>query len=203
MQQKRLLLALVLSSLILFLWTIFYPVPQTPQNQNSVATSSPAASPPGTQATQSPSATGSTAQAAPLPTPNVNAAPQRSITIRTPLYDAKFDTLGAEPISWIIKKNKNSGADIYSVGADKREKKPLELISPEGLQRQPRVVPLQLQTGDSGLDHVLSSSTYKVEGVDVAKGDANLDLAPGEKKQLTFVLEDANGIQVRKTIVFD
>src|SRR5262245_9409604 len=175
MQQKRLLLALVLSSLILFLWTIFYPVPQTPpQNQNSVATSSPAASPAGTAGTQSPSSSGSTAQAAPLPTPNVNAAPQRSITIRTPLYDAKFDTLGAEPVSWIIKKNKNSGADIYSVGADKREKKPLELISPEGLQRQPRLVRLQLQTGDGGLDFVLSSSTYKVEGVDVTKGDANL-----------------------------
>ena len=201
--QKRLLLALLLSSLILVLWTIFYPVPKTPQNQDSAATSSPASSPAGTAGTQSPSSNGSTAQAAPLPTPNVNAAPQRSITIRTPLYDAKFDTLGAEPVSWVIKKNKNSGADIYSVGADKRQKKPLELISPEGLQRQPRLVPLQLQTGDSGLDYVLSSSTYKVEGVDVTKGDANLDLAPGEKKQLTFVLEDANGIQVRKTIAFD
>ena len=201
--QKRLLLALLLSSLILVLWTIFYPVPKPPQDQNSTATSSPAASPAGTAGTQSPSSSGSTAQAAPLPTPNVNAAPRASITIRTPLYDAKFDTLGAEPVSWIIKKNKNSGADIYSVAADKREKKPLELISPEGLQRQPRMVPLQLRTGDDGLDYALSSSTYKVEGVDVTKGDANLDLAPGEKKQLTFVLEDANGIQVRKTIAFD
>jgi YidC/Oxa1 family membrane protein insertase len=42
-----------------------------------------------------------------------------------------------------------------------------------------------------------------VEGVDVANGDAQLNLAPGEKKQLTFVLEDSNGLQVRKTIDFD
>ena len=28
-------------------------------------------------------------------------------------------------------------------------------------------------------------------------------LSRGEKKELTFVLEDANGLQVRKTIVFD
>ena len=92
------------------------------------------------------------APAAPLPVPNVTAAPQRTITIRTPLYDAKFDTLGAEPISWIIKKNKNSGAEIFSVAGNKKDRIPLELISPEGLKRQPRMVPLQLQTGDSALD---------------------------------------------------
>lgn len=137
-----------------------------------------------------------------MPTP-INTAPQRTITVRTPLYDAKFDTLGAEPVSWIIKKNKNSGTPIYSVGGRKEEKKPLELISAEGLKRQPRMVPLQLQTGDGVLDTVLSSSTYRVEGVDVTNGDVNLDLAEGEKKQLTFVLEDGNGVQVRKAITFD
>ena len=46
---------------------------------------------------------------------------------------------------------------------------PLELISPEGLKRQPRMVPLQLQTGDAALDSALSSSTYRVEGVDQPK----------------------------------
>ena len=65
------------------------------------------------------------------------------------------------------------------------------------------MVPLQLHTGDTALDIVLSSSTYKVEGVDAANGDVVLDLEEGEKKQLTFVLEDANGIQVKKAIVFD
>jgi YidC/Oxa1 family membrane protein insertase len=199
MQQRRLLLALVLSSAILFLWTYFYPAPPPPK-QNASATPSPVASPAATQ--QAPSDS-STAQAAPLPTPNVSAAPQRTVTVRTPLYEAKFDTLGAEPVSWIIKANKHNKREIYSVGGRKEDKIPLQLISPEGLKRQPRMVPLQLQTGDGALDSALSSSTYRVEGVDQPSGDVDVNLGAGEKKELTFVLEDSNGVQVRKKFVFD
>jgi YidC/Oxa1 family membrane protein insertase len=200
MQQKRLLIALVLSSAILFLWSYFYPV-TTPQNQKPGATPSPAAASPA--ATQTATSNSSTAQAAPTVTPNVSTAPQRIITVKTPLYEAKFDTLGAEPVSWILKFNRNNNSPIYSVAGHKADKKPLELISPEGLKRQPRQVPLQIQTGDSAVDYALSSSTYKVEGVDQATGDVELNLGPGEKKELTFVLEDPNGLQVRKKIVFD
>ena len=195
MQQKRLLIALILSSAILFLWTYLFP-PQPVENP--AATPSPTATPAAQQA-----ANQSTPAPAPATMPNVTAAPQRTITIRTPLYDAKFDTLGAEPISWIVKKNKNSGAEIWSVAGHKKDRIPLEMISPEGLKRQPRMVPLQLHTGDLALDTVLSSSTYRVEGVDAANGDVDIDLGEKEKKQLTFVLEDANGLQVRKQIVFD
>jgi YidC/Oxa1 family membrane protein insertase len=198
MQQKRLLLALVLSSAILFLWTVFYPAP--PQSQKQGATPASSASP---SATQTATSNNQTAPAVPAPIANVSAAPQRTITVRTPLYDAKFDTLGAEPVSWILKTNKNNNTEIYSVGANRKEKRPLELISQEGLKRQPRLVPWQLETGDAVLDAALSSSTYKVEGVDQANGDVEVNLNPGEKKELTFVYEDANRNQVRKKIVFD
>src|SRR5215211_1491316 len=199
MQQKRLLLALVLSSAILFLWSYFYPVP--PPNQKQGATSSPSASPSATQTATSdnPVANPGTT-AAPVPTPNVSVAPQRTLTVRTPLYEAKFDTLGAEPVSWIIKVNKNNNREIYSVGGRKEDKVPLQLISPEGLKRQPRMVPFQLQTGDGALDYALSPSTYKVEGVDQPNGDVEVNLGRGEKKELTFVLEDPRGVQVRKKI---
>src|SRR5829696_3223767 len=199
MQHKRLLLALVLSSAILFLWSYFYPVPP-PNPQQQGATPSPSASP---SATQTATSNTPAAPAAPAPTPNLSAAPQRIITIRTPLYDAKFDTLGAEAISWIIKLNNNNKSEIYSVGAHKRQKKPLELISQEGLKRQPRMAPFQLQTGDAALDSALSSSTYRVEGLDQASGDVDVNLADGEKKELTFVYEDANRNQVRKRIIFN
>ena len=197
MQQRRLLLALILSSAILFLWSFFFPPPTQPP---AATTPSPAASP---VATQTPDT--STAQSAPVPvpTPNVSAAPQRTLTITTPLYEAKFDTLGAEPVSWVIKVNKHNQTPIYSVGGRKEDKVPLQLISPEGLKRQPRMVPLQLQTGDAALDSALSSSTYRVEGIDQAAGDVDVTLKPGEKRELTFVLDDPNGVQVRKKIVFD
>ena len=199
MQQKRLLIALVLSSAILFLWSYLYP-PVPPADQKQAATPSPAASQP---ATQTGTSNNQTPTSAPPLAANVNAAPQRMITVRTPYYDAKFDTLGAEPVSWILKVNKNNNTPIYSVGAKKSLKQPLELISAEGLKRQPRMVPFQLQTGDAAFDYVLSSSTYKVEGVDQANGDVEVNVNHDERKELTFVYEDGNGNQVRKKIVFD
>lgn len=196
MQQKRLLIALVLSSAILFLWTFVFPPQQT---QNPAATPSPSPS----AAAQQQATSSNTPELVATPITTVKAAPQRTITIRTPLYDAKFDTLGAEPVSWILKKNKHSNAPIYSVAGHKKDRIPLELISQEGLKREPRMVPLQLHTGDTALDLVLSLSTYQVEGVDVSNGDVELNLEGDEKKEITFVLEDSNRIQVRKKIVFD
>ncbi len=200
MQQKRLILALAISTAILFLWSYLVPV-KPPQNNNhpsSVPSPSTQVGSSQGQATNPPRVqAGNT-------TPSLRAAPQRTIRIKTPLYEAKFDTQGAEPVSWIIKKNKNSGSEIYSVAGNKKNRVPLELISPEGLKRQPRQVPLQIVTGDASLDSTLISATYKLEGVDGSDRDVEISLAPGEKKQLTFVLEDgASRLQVRKTLEFD
>ena len=198
MQQKRLLLALVLSTAILFFWSYLSPV-KPPQDKQAAATPSPSA----TQPVSTPSEGNAIApQAGRTEAPNANYAPQRTITIRTPLYVAKFDSLGAAPTSWIILKNKNSGAPIYSVAGRKSDQLPLQLISPEGLAREPRSVPLQLKTGDSQLDSALLGSTYNVEGVDQA-GDVELDLGAGQKKEVVFSLSDPNGLQVRKSLVFD
>jgi YidC/Oxa1 family membrane protein insertase len=204
MQTKRLILALLLSSAILFLWTYFTPKP--PQNQNGQP-GAPGASPsPSTQTASSASPSPSTSPAAPTnptaPTAS-STAPKRVITINTPLYQAKLDTQGAEPISWVIVRNKRTETPIYSSASTRNKKVDLQLISPKGLEQQPREVPLQLRTGDSSLDSALSSSTYKVEGISSTEGDTEITLAPGEQKQITFVLEDANGLQVRKTFGFD
>ena len=200
MQQRRLLIALILSSAVLVLWTYFSPVSQQPNQQPGATPSpTPAATQQATQATQ-PSTPPTQA-----PSASITQAPQRTITVETALYKATFDTRGAEPISWIIKRNKSSNSDgeIFSVAGKKSEKIPLELISPEGLKREPRLVPLQLQTGDAALDGMLATSTYRVEGDVAADGNVTVNLSKDEKKQLTFVLEDANGLQVRKTLGFD
>ena len=133
-----------------------------------------------------------------------NAAPQRIVTIETPLYKVKFDTRGAEPISWVIKSNKNGGASIYSVAGKKSDQVPLELISPEGLKRQPREVPLQIQTGDPSLDGTLVTATYRLEGLESnSNGNLEINLTSGQKKALVFALDDPSGVQVRKALIFD
>jgi len=200
MQQKRLILAVILSSAILFIWSYLYPV-KPPQNTQSAA-ASPSASQNSsstnnaTPATQpSGSAPGTVAQ---------NTAPQRIVTIKTPLYEAKFDTRGAEPISWIIRSNKNGGAAIYSVAGKKSDQIPLELLSPEGLKRQPREVPLQIQTGDPSLDGTLVAATYRLEGLESnSNGNLEINLSSGQKKALVFALDDPSGVQVRKALIFD
>lgn len=201
MQQKRLILALLLSSAILFLWTIFYPTP-SPTNQNNQPSSTASQSPP-SRVSPTPSPEATNQPSAPAVAGPSTIAPQRTLTIRTPLYEAKFDSRGAQPISWIIKKNKRTEIAISSSASTKHKREPLELISPAGLTRQPREVPLQLRTGDTALDLVLSESTYQMEGIESSDGEAVLDLSSGQKQQVTFVLENANGVQVSKTFEFD
>jgi len=201
MNQKRVLLALILSSTILLLWSWFFPPVKNPQNAQPGASPSPTASANASPAT--PTASANPTTSTPVVATNLTAAPKRTITVTTPLYSTKFETQGAEPVSWIIKRNRLSQQPIYSVKGKKSDQFPLELISSEGLQRQPRLVPLQLQTGDAALDEVLRAATYRVEGVDTPEGDATINLTNGQKKELTFVFEDPNQVQVRKTIVFD
>ncbi|HZI59629.1 MAG TPA: membrane protein insertase YidC [Pyrinomonadaceae bacterium] len=201
MNQKRVLLALILSSTILIAWSYFFPPVKPPQNNQPGASASPTA-------TADASPAGQTANANPTPSSpvqvtNLTTAPKRTITIETPYYLAKFETLGAEPVSWVITKNRHSKSPIYSVKGKKSDKFPLELISSEGLNRQPRLVPLQLETGDAALDALLRSATYRVEGVDNSEGDALIKLDPGQKKELTFVFDEPDQVQVRKTLIFD
>ena len=198
MQQKRLIYALLISTAILFVWSYFVPKPPTPISPPTQATPQPVASPI--------SAPTSAATPVPVGSPNevVNTTPHRVISIKTPLYEVKLDSLGAEVISWIIKKNKDSGQDIYSVAGDKKNHVPLELVSQEGLKRQPREAPLQLSLRDPSADTLLTSTNYVIDGVDSSTGDSELTLGAGEKKRITFLLNDkATGLDVVKTIELD
>src|SRR6266550_1050847 len=102
MQQKRLILALLISTAILFLWSYFVPVkpPQQPP-----ASPSPQATPQQTVTPPNAPIAAVTPAPAGSPAESINAAPHRILSIKTPLYEAKFDSRGAEAISWIIKKN--------------------------------------------------------------------------------------------------
>ena len=200
MQQKRLILALLISTAILFSWSYFFP-PKPPaevKQAESLPAASPAASPNPTS-TPAPIAADSSAGAVP-----VAQLPHRTLQVRTPLYEAKLDSLGAEVTSWIIKKNKDSGRDIHSVAGNKNKQVPLELISPEGSKRQPRELPLQVVTGDASLDSLLTNTNYQIEGVDTPNGDVEVVLNGNDQRTITFLLRDsATGLDVSKRITFD
>ena len=200
MQQKRLLLALLISIVILFSWSYFFvkPPPQVPV-KDATSSASPTATPFSPVTSGTPSAS---------PSPGGDAAmnqqePRRTLTVKTPLYEAKLDSLGAEIVSWIIKKNKDSGREIHSVSSTKNNPVPLELVSSEGLKRG-REVPLQVLTGDSALDGTLTGSDYAIEGLDSSSGDAELNLVGSEKKTISFVLRNGgSGLVVSKKLTLD
>lgn len=200
MQQKRLILALLISTAILFLWGYLFPVapPVKPPTPEAPANASPTAAP-----TPIPTSATPTLPAEAVAQP-AQKEPARTVKIKTSLYEVTLDSVGAEVTSWIIKKNKDTGREIDSVSGNKSNPVPLELISPAGLKRIPRDVPLQLSTGDNAVDAVLASATYRVEGVDTSSGDVAIELAPGEKRTVAFLLEDpATGLSVVKRIGFD
>jgi YidC/Oxa1 family membrane protein insertase len=214
MQQKRLIIALLISTVILFLWSYLIPQPTPPppipaSQPSPQQTASPSAeavsSPAGASSSPAVAQNAATPAGAARPTSEpVVLAPHRALLIKTALYEAKIDSLGAEAVSWIIKKNKDSGHEVYSVAGRKKEKFPLELVSQEGLKRQPREAPFQLATGDSVVDSLLTSRDYLIEGLDAGTGDSEVALGMGEKKRITFRLTDkATGLDVVKTLVFD
>ena len=201
MQQKRFVLALIISTAILIGWSYLFPPTNPPKNTNTstLQEQAPASSPtPQAAATASDLITSQKLTTASTP----DTTPQRIVQIRTPLYEVKLDSRGALATSWVIKRKKDTGRELYSVGGSRQKPQPLELISPEGLKREPREAPLRLVTGDGNVDAALASRSYQINGLDNDNGDVSIDLSSGEKR-LDFVLRDeTTGLDVTKSITF-
>src|SRR5690606_15153087 len=101
--QKRFIIAAVLCVLILFGWQYFF-APKNPagDNANKAANSNTntAAEAPTPIPTAAPTESPAPEAAAAAP-----AAPNRKITIKTPLYEVTLDSKGAVATSWVILKN--------------------------------------------------------------------------------------------------
>jgi YidC/Oxa1 family membrane protein insertase len=201
MDQKRLLLAFVLSAVILFGWTYLFPPPvNEQQNANTPQTATASPTPiPSQQPAPADAQPVLTAPAAP------DTVPQRSVTVETPLYEVRFDTRGAIAKSWIIKKNKEKGGEgkpLRSASSTKDKPQPLELISQEGLNRG--LAPLRILTGRQDLDSEMASRNFVVGGVEGGTTDAKLALKPGEQKTVEFsLIEPGGNLEVLKKLTFD
>ena len=198
MEQKRFLLAILISAAILFGWSYLLPPPVPEQPAPAADRQQETANAPAP--TLAPTAT----PGAPVQPPadgqatSQDETQRRTLTVSTPLYEARFDSQGAVAVSWIIKKNQNNGRPVYSAGGSRTEELPLELISPVGVERG--FAALRLITGDANLDALLNSRNYTIN---LAEGEQRLELQPGESRHLDFVMrEPATGLEVTKRITF-
>ena len=194
--QTRFLIAAVLSMVVLFGWSYFFAPTPPADNANTAAntnTAQPAAEQPA-QATPAPTTQApQTAQIAPDTTPN------RTITIKSPLYEVKLDSRGALATSWVILRNRGPRGDfpVFGAGSNGVEQKPLQLISQEALSRSPREIPFRLATDDQNLDNLINDRNYQISAT-----EEEVVLDAGQERQIDFTLTDPSGVQVTKSFVF-
>lgn len=180
--------------IVLFGWSYFY-APTKPASNSNANTSAEANTqqPVQAQPTPAPQAPVPTAASTPDTTPN------RSITIKSPLYEVTLDSKGALATSWILLRNKSSKSDyaIYADGSNGVNKKPLQLISQRAFEQNPRELPFRLLTGDQNITTLANERNYQISAA-----EESIALAPGEEKTIEFTLAGENGVAIKKSFVF-
>src|SRR3954468_12398929 len=152
--QYRFLIAAVLSMVVLFGWSYFFSPPK-PATDNANTAANTNSTPVAAQTSPTPAAAQQPVQPAPdIASLTPDTTPNRTITIRSPLYEVKLDSRGAVATSWILLKNKSPKEErpVYADGSNDANKKPLQLISDEALRRNPRQVPFRLATDDANVN---------------------------------------------------
>jgi YidC/Oxa1 family membrane protein insertase len=194
-QSSRFFIAAALSLAVLFGWSYFFaPKPPKPENANTAQNVANTAQTPAPIVQQTPAPT-----PPPQPVVQVPENPSRSLTIKTPLYEVKFDSKGALATSWILLKDRSPRGEkpIFADGSNESEKKPLQLISSEALNRNPREIPFRLSTGDQATDASINERNYEV-----SVNEEIIELTDKQEKQIVFTLKDGSGLEVTKSFVF-
>jgi YidC/Oxa1 family membrane protein insertase len=177
--EKRVLLAVVLSFVVLYGYQALFPPPPPPRPTSSDATR-PTVSP--TQPQPKPSATEpvvpveSPAAAQPL----VHGASERDVVFESAAVRGVFSTRGGVLKSWRLKR--------YS-GPDGQ---PLDLVPAQASPDSTR--PFTMSVGDASADATLAQAIFKPSAESIA--------LEGGPSTLTFEYADATGLAVRKEFAF-
>jgi YidC/Oxa1 family membrane protein insertase len=183
--EKRLILAIVLSFLVLALYQLVFlkSKPQSEplvQPQTAVQTPvQPAETAPKPEEAEAPPET-------PPPAPpafdEAKAQAEQQIIVDTSLYQAVWSNRGSSLRSWKLKKHLDEN------------KEELELVS----RRAAEVgkYPFFLETQDAGLDSAANASLF-IPSV------ARLDIGDGQTKELKFYYSDGNSVKIEKAFVFN
>ena len=195
--QTRFIIAAVLSFIVLFGWSYFF-APKKPATDNTNSNTNTAVETASQATPATPAPVQQSATTAPIPaTPD--STPNRTITIKSPLYEVTLDSKGAVATSWIILRNEGPKGDfpVYADGSNSANEQPLQLISQEALNRSPREVPFRIAADDVNFANTANDRNYQI-----SIPDETVTLAAGQEKQIDFTLTNASGAEVKKTFVF-
>ena len=187
--ERRVLLALLLSAIVLYVFNAYFTPPEPPpgakpaqQAKTAAPASAPAAS------TPSPAAADAVAAASPpaaTPEPqSVTGEPsERDIVIDTTTVQAVVSNRGGRLIHWRLKEYRDD------------EGKPVDLVS-SGVPGQP--APFSLRVDDPQITSRLNAAVYRVSGDDHGHVDATRK--PGT---VAFDYQDSAGLHAHKEFTFD
>ena len=183
--EKRVLLAIVLSFIVLYGYQAIFPPPElqkpAPQQAQPGAPAAGQAAAPSSAAQQpAPLVEAATPQQPSGPAPLVADTAEREVSFENGSVKAIFTTRGGAIKSWRLKKYLNAANE------------PLELVPqdvPPGLPR-----PFTLSVDDAAVSQRLASALYKPSATSID--------ATSAQQVLTFEFQDASGLTVRKEFSF-
>ncbi|MBC7362324.1 MAG: membrane protein insertase YidC [Candidatus Aminicenantes bacterium] len=188
--ERRLILAIFLSFLILFLYQLVFIKPQkiTPTPPEQAAAVQKAEAPkesPEAQETKALTAESQTAVSGEV----VAAEKEETLTVDTPLYTAVWSNKGGVLKSWKLKHH------LKRLPTKKEpEKEPLDLV-PETAEKT-GLYPFSLKLDEPELTEKINSVLYRVKA-------GKLIVEPDQKSSLIFEYSDGNTVKVRKEFIFN
>jgi len=193
--EKRLILAIFLSFLVLFLYQLLFVKKPVVPPEKEQATQAATASPTSTPQNQLPPVSSSTppdktkqqelstsTQLATSQLTPIAADKETEIVVDTPLYRAVWSNRGGVLKSWQLKQYKDDDGQI------------LDLVSPQA--HEIGLYPFSLETGDIEFDQQIREALFQ-------PSTTSLSLQPGEIGELTFTYVQEDGSLVTKSFAFN
>ena len=187
--EKRVLLAIFLSFLVLYVFQALFvkPVPKPGAPGSVKTTQTPAATTPVPGAPASvPTAEAPSAPTTPLAPPAATLlgdAAERDVPVETPFVTAVFTNRGARLKSWRLKRFQDA------------ERQPLELVTHEFGDAQP--LPFSLSVSDLAITKRLNDALFSVSGAPTGNAPVT------SPTQITFEFRDDDGLRVVKQFRID
>ena len=183
--EKRLLIAIVISFLILFLYQALFVKQEPQQTQKDLPQEAVTKSEPVPSKTQ-PEVTEKKEIQEAEPTKLEEIKPvsgerEKKVEINTSLYSAEWSNKGAVLKKWTLREYKDEKGG------------PMELVS--DTSKEINRYPFSLQTDNPDFDDLINKALFKTSST-------QLNLSNGESKELRFTYADEQGRKVEKTFTF-
>ena len=175
MEERRLLLAVALSLVVLTAYSLLFAPSPPPATPGATPSPAPAAA---AVPVAPPAPVGTIAAAAAAPAPAVADARERRVEVVAAEYTVAFTNRGARPVSWTLSRYRDARGG------------PEEMVPAQGAG----VRPLDVETGEPALDARLREALYQPSAESVTVSGA-------EPQTLRFAFSDGE-IEAEKTLVF-